>query len=226
VGGVAVKIRPPGYEKAKLAGERAVFRLGGDVVFGMPRLEGVESHRNERRDQFVMMPQSGMRQRCEAAGVVHDADDLRGICAEARHIGGRTGFEEAIECLVDRAHVAGVQKRDGNLGAPDAFSARGGVENGIHINGTPERSEPGAHLADAPQPVVALMEQESLQGRRLGIDEVPEDVEVAAVLHGADLDPGDQLDAFSACGAGGGGEAARGVVVGDAENGKARSAGP
>jgi hypothetical protein len=50
-------------------------------------------------------------------------------------------------------------------------------------------------------------------------------VDVAPVLDGADLNPRDELDAVRARGLTRGIDAGRRVVIGDADNGKARSAG-
>src|SRR5262249_29239350 len=130
-----------------------------------------------------------------------------------------------IERVVAGRDVARGHERFGDLRTPDAPPAGRGLEDWSDVDGTPQRGETAAHLAHAPQTVLALAIQKCAQRGRGGVEEVPEDVHVAAVGDGADLDARDELEAGRAGGVVRRVAAGCRVVIGDADGRKARSAG-
>ena len=141
-----------------------------------------------------------MGQRCEAARAVQHRDDLLGRRAGARHERGTSRRQPAIERLARVGDVAGGDHGARDLRAADrspAVLARLRHDRD-DVDRHAELREPIAHGLDARNPLRALPRQEPGQLRVLRIDEVAEDVHVAAGLDGGDFDPADGLDAARA----------------------------
>jgi len=121
--------------------------------------------------------------------------------------------------------VSGLQQRDRDLGSSHAPPSRGIVQNWIRVDRTAKCRQAIAHLVNAPTAIGALAIQERLQRGGCRVQEVAEHVHVAPLLDGRHLDAGDELDAgvtrHGSCGV----DTCGGVVIGDADDGKARSAG-
>ena len=224
-GAVAVKIRPARDGEAEVPGQGAVARFGRGVVIDVPGFERVQARGGERGQEIVALRDPGVRERGDPAGLVDDGDDLLGTSASARHKGGAAELEKAAEGLVAREDVAGSQQRRGHVGPADALAARGGGENRRDIDRCTKRGKPLAHLSDSAQPVLMLAVEKRAQARAGRIDEIAEHVHIAPVGNRADFDPRDELDAGFARGGRRRLAAGGRVVIGDAENGKARSAG-
>jgi hypothetical protein len=86
----------------------------------------------------------------------------------------------------------------------------------------PERREPRRHLADAADPVEALLLQELREARMPGIEEVGEHVHVALLVHGGDLDAVDQRQARGVRRGAASRETGNRVVIRDGDGGQPR----
>ncbi len=137
---------------------------------------------------------SRMRQRREAVGGVDDLDDVRRRRTRARHERGHAGGEKAIERLLQRLHVAGLEQRACQQ-RPSDRAARPGrrvFEDALDLDRCAQRREPRADLAQPRHAKRALLLQERRQRLVIDVDEVAQDVDVAFLVDRRDLDARNQ----------------------------------
>lgn len=188
----------------------------------MTHFECGKARRRQRWNQRVDPGQTRMRKRGDATGLLQHADDFRGGGTAAWNEGRAPVPEEAVERLVPITHVSGSNQRIGNVRTADAATESRAVVEGVgYVDAIPGAREPRDDLLDAPDSIDTLLHEECGQGCVAGIEEVAENVNVAAGLDRGDLDAIDQ--SYSSRGRGGAslGEPGNRIVIRDRERGDA-----
>ena len=140
---------------------------------------------------------SGMSHRHETARRMHDVDHLAGRRTAARNERRTTGCQPAIKGLARVNDIPGGDHRPRDLRPPHGTSA---LFAGLHhyrcnVDRHPELRQPRAERFDACDPLATLLREERRQFGIAWIDEVPEQVYVAAIFDRRDFDTRNDLDA-------------------------------
>ena len=143
-------------------------------------LDGIETLRHEAANPLVVFEERGMGQRADALGVVDTRDDFRGRGACPRNERRPALGQPAIEGLVGVRHMPTRNQRTRDPWAPGRLSriVDGRPQDRFDIQRDAERGEPGRHLAQAVDALMALLRQKRGQVRGGQLDEVPEHVYV------------------------------------------------
>jgi len=232
---VAVIVGAAGAEQAAARGDLGVAPLVGLALIGVPNLEGVEAGRGPATDELFfargvgLIETRGMGQRRDAAGGADAVDGLAHGRIVAFHI-RRTGLaEKDVEGFANVGSVAAADEQRGEVRAGgDVLTERLGIlETDIDTHGLQAGGDGAVALAAFP----AQAEQPVAELRSRVVEEVGQQVGIAAAGIGlvldarAQLDAADQLQAFAGGGRAHSVEAGESVVVGDGQRVQAGSGG-
>ena len=215
---VAVIIRSPGHGEPVHGGKVTVTVLGLVVVITVADFERLQSRGRKPGDEVVHRGQSRMGHRDQSSGVAGNSENRFGRRAAAGHERRPTDPKEARERIVAIARVPGAHERIGELRAADA--AAGLRSQWFHVDGIAQSGQTIPDLSHALEALSPLRVQELPQHVALGIDEVRQHVDVAAILDGRNLDAGYQSQAEPPCGVIRLRQPRTRVVIGDADRPK------
>ncbi len=164
-----------------------------------------------------------MGERHEAAGGANERNHVAGAGAASRHVRRTLVAQQPQERILATAGKAGGDERLGDLRAPDAAAAvaRGLREKVRTVDGGAEVAQANRHLLDAADAIGALRGEEPEQLRRLGVEEVGEQVHVAGVLDRGDFNPVDEAHAEGIGGRARLRQSRHRIVIRDAQHGNA-----
>ena len=224
---IGVEVRTTGPAKSELTRHRVVARDGRCIVIAVPHLDRDQAIGHESWDRVVQAHQAGMRQRGHPASGPDDSRDLADRRAEARNERRPAFRDEAIERITAIGGVSSGDQRIGDVWAADRATAAGrhASQQLIAIERHAEIRQPRDHRLDAATAIVPLRAKELDERRVIRIEEVTEDVDVAGPLDRRDFDAGHETHAVPRRGIRRFRQTCGRVVIGDAENGKARGAG-
>ena len=224
---VAVEIGAAGEQQTKSARDADVAVDERGVMIRVERFDRVQPHARERGNSRVEFRFSWMGERRDPAGPVEDIDHRFGTGPGQRHEGLRSKAKPAIERLPCVDGVAGRDHRTGNLRPAERATALASdlLNECSDVNRDAELPQPRADRLDTGQARRALRAKERTQPRIKRIEEIPEDMHVAPVLDGRNLDAADRLDAARARGDAHLGDGRRGVMVRDGQHGDAATGG-
>jgi hypothetical protein len=161
-----------------------------------------------------------MRERREAAGFDDDCCDALDRRAASRDERRPPVPQESIEGISSIDRVAGRYECIGDHWPAHALpiAARGAFEHRLEVDVATECAEPRRDLPDPVHTIGPLRPQESRKRLVGWIDEVSEDVHVAAAFDGRDLDPIDQPQTMRNGRLTRFGQAGNGIVIGDSQH--------
>ena len=221
---LAMKIRSGRDQQPVTSRQLAIPGFRAFVVIRVRGLEGVEAARGQTRDAIILRTDTGMRDGCETARRMKQCDDGLGRSAAARHVRRAVEFEIALERFIAGANVAGRYERVGDLRAAYAAAAGGRLDDRPGVNRRSKAREPIAHLLHTPYAVGPLSREKRFQLGSIDVDEVSKHVDVAPGIDRTDFDARHEIDPCVVCGRTGLPDTRNGIVVGDADSGKARRA--
>src|SRR5262245_27700758 len=192
-----MEIGPAGCEQFQAGCNVAVPPDGIGVVVGMIDLEGIEPRSHVCRDVRIDVRLPRMSKRRQTARAVHDVDHYAWRRTTSRNECRAAGCQPAIKRPASIGDIPRRHHRPRDLRSPDGTSA---LLPGLHqysseINRHPKLRQPQSVLLDACYPLRALRCEERRQLGVAWIDEVPEQMYVAATLDGGDFDTRNDLDA-------------------------------
>jgi hypothetical protein len=159
------------------------------------RLDAVESHGPQPGQLPGIDPRDpGVGKRRHPTGTSDELDGVLGEQPVSPDVGWPPLPQVAVEGLLDRAHLAGLEEGPGHVWAPDGLASAAGDDGRLgHAN--PLLCQEFHDLMDAGSPVVGEEVLEIPQGGVHRVDEVAEDVDLPIVEQGRELDPGHESDA-------------------------------
>ena len=176
-----------------LAGLEHLVRDVGTVVFGVIDLEAVNA-RGDYAWQILapVLPIQLVRVRPggQAADRVDEPNAFGRFEAKALEVRRPAAANEAVERLVDRLDVAGLEQRLGDVRPTDAAFA-GYFEDAFQLDRRADAVEGLDHFRGAGQPRLAEAAHGGLKVWILVLEEQPQDVDGRARQVGAQLDGGD-----------------------------------
>ncbi len=193
--GCAVKVRSAGDRQAEVLRHRAVARFRRRVVIAVAGFERVQARARELGDALVDARQPRMRERGNPPGTGNHLDHVPDRRAAPRHE-RRTPFgEQPVECI---PAVRGMTRGHEGIGDVGASHAPGEIstrrpQHRLERHGIPERAQPIADVADAPETIRTLSGQELAESSIRGVDEVAEHVQLGRVVRRRQLDPGNAV---------------------------------
>ena len=227
VRGFAVKVRTTGDGQAVPGGEFtvALFRVG--VVIAVPDLDGSEPCAGKPRDDCVHPGHARVRQRHQPSRLLDRRDDFVGRRPGSRHVRRPVVPEQAVECVIPILRQARRHEGIGHERTSDAppWRFRGAGEQRLDVDRTAQRAQPVGDFAEATEPIGPLSGEKGGHDAVLRIDEIRQQVHVAVLLDGGNLDPCDQPEAQPGRGAACLGDAGERIVIGDADGREPRARG-
>ena len=190
------KSEPPVTSMPEVVGERAIALDIGGAVLAVVHLDGVEALVAPPRDLVVAAVEHGMRHRGQPARVVQHRRRRRAPTAPRA---GPTRARPRQSSVSNASRVArtwpAATIASASAGRPKRAVGGRGRQQRLDVHRDAALRQALGHRAQPVSPRGALRRQAARERRRVRVEEVAEDVDVAAAVDGRDLDAVDQREA-------------------------------